>query len=173
MNVRSTRATRMWLLKGFVWLIVMMSIFLTIGSLLTELNPSHDWMLLRVTDGFLNKMIIIFSVCAVALFLLGKTRSVIGGLKKIWLFLKARHVLFGWIVAAAATSHSVYFLVFLPQQMSMTISGLAALVIMAPLVIVGFYFDKKARANKRIRILHTILGFSFIAGLIYHVIAMH
>lgn len=163
---------RTGLLKIFFWLILLMSISLTAVSLVMELTPLHDLKILRVMDGFLNKMIIIFSICAIALFFGGKLRSIVGGTKKIWLFLKARHVLFGWIVAAAATSHSVYFLVFLPQQMSITISGLVALGIMASLVVIGFYFDKKARANKRIRIIHTILGFSFIASLIYHVVAI-
>jgi hypothetical protein len=173
MDIKSTGKSRIWLLKIFFWLILLMCISLTAVSLVTELTISHDSIILRVMDGFLTKMTIVFSICAIALFFGGKLKSIIGGTKKIWLFLKARHVLYGWIVAAAATSHSVYFLVFLPHQMSITVSGLVALGIMAPLVVVGFYFDKKASANKRIRIIHTILGFSFIASLIYHVVAIH
>lgn len=170
MDGKRAGKTRMLLLRVFVWLIVMISIFLMVGSLMSWLTPAHDWLILKVMDGFLTKMTIIFSICAIALFISGKLTSVIGGARKIWLFLKARHVLFGWIAVAAAAGHSVYFLVFLPKQMNVVISGLAAFAIMMPLVVAGFYFDKKARMDKRIRIIHTILGFGFIASLIWHVV---
>lgn len=43
---------------------------------MTELTPFNDSIILRVMDGFLEKMTIVFSICAVALFFGGKLRAI-------------------------------------------------------------------------------------------------
>src|SRR4051794_28366255 len=99
-------------LKGFNWVVVILSAVLVLGGTLSlvGLLPTSIW---RGLDHFLTKITQLFGFAAVFLIL---TRMIWTLVKKskvpnvrwifsIWQFLKKRHVLFGWIVAAAGTAH--------------------------------------------------------------------
>jgi hypothetical protein len=167
-------------LKGFTWLIAILSVLLVIESLLSKAG----WMQPVIGQGLdkiLTKMAEIFSFAAVLLIV---ARLIWNGARKInipflqwlrslWKFFRQRHVFFGWIVAAAGTAHSLYFLIFLPRNMNGVVSGLLALAVMAVLVFLGYVVENKARTNKLIKNIHMILGILFIASILFHTSTLH
>ncbi|WP_139489200.1 hypothetical protein [Brevibacillus dissolubilis] len=179
--MKKTTAIRMPVLKVFFGLILLASILLTAGGLYGLIDPESRWMGFRAMDKILTKASEIFTYAAVILLvwkLLWRGSQKLklpftDFVRKIWAFFYTRHILFGWIVTAAAVAHSVYFLVFLPRSMTPVYSGLIALGVMAVLVVLGVFLDKKARGNKTIRMAHTVLGVLFMAGLFYHLGTAH
>ena len=167
-------------LKGFSWVVVILSVVLVLGGTLSlvGLLPTSIW---RGLDHFLTKMTEIFGFAAVFLILfrmiwmLMKKSKVpnIRWIFSIWQFLKKRHVLFGWIVAAAGTAHSLYFLIFIPNDMDGVYSGLIAFAVMLAMVIFGYKLNLKERTHRSVRVLHTFLGIAFIIGLLYHMADLH
>jgi hypothetical protein len=163
-------------LKGFSWFVVVLSIILVLGGTLSVVGllTTSIW---RGLDLFLTKMTEIFGFAAVFLILFrkiwmwAKKSKVPNGrwIFAIWQFLKKRHVLFGWIVAAAGTAHSLYFLIFIPNDMNGVYSGLLAFAVMIMMIFFGNKLSQKVRTNRNVRISHTILGIVFMIGLVYHV----
>jgi uncharacterized protein YacL len=167
-------------LKGFSWFIVVLSAGLVLGGTLSLMGwlPTDIWAGL---DVFLTKMTQIFGFAAVFLILFrmiwigvkkSKTRSV-QWIFSTWQFLKHRHVLFGWIVVAAGTAHSLYFLLFLPSNMNGVYSGLLAFTVMIVLVFFGYKLNQKVRTSRNVRTVHTILGILFTIALVYHMVESH
>lgn len=167
-------------LKSFTWLIVILSVLLVIVSLLS-LTGWMQPVIGRSLDQILTKMAEIFAYIAVFLLVV---RLIWNGARKykitflqwtrsLWAFLRIRHVLFGWIVAAAGTAHSLYFLIFLPRDMNGVVSGLLAFAVMAVLVMLGYVVDQKARTNKWIKNIHMIVGILFVAAILFHTASLH
>ena len=167
-------------LKGFSWVVIGLSAVLILGGTLSVVGflPTSIW---RGLDVFLTKMTQFFGFAAVFLIL---TRMIWTFVKKskvpnvrwifsTWQFLKKRHVLFGWIVVAAGTAHSLYFLIFIPNDMNGVFSGLIAFAVMIVMVIFGYILNLTKRTHRSVRVLHTFLGIAFIVGLLYHMADLH
>ncbi|MEH7114305.1 hypothetical protein V7124_18230 [Neobacillus niacini] len=167
-------------LKGFRWFVIVLSAVLVLGGTLSVVGllPNSIW---RGLDHFLTKMTQIFGFAAVFLIIFRMIwrlmkKSKIPNVRWIfsaWQFLKKRHVLFGWIVAAAGTAHSLYFLIFIPNDMNGVYSGLVAFAVMIVMVIFGYKLNLKERTSRNVRVLHTILGIAFIFGLLFHMGNLH
>jgi hypothetical protein len=167
-------------LKGFTWLIVILSALLVIESLLSLAG----WMqpvLGQGLDKILTNIAQLFSYAAVLLIV---ARLIWNGASKVnipflqwsrslWKLFRQRHVFFGWIVFASGAAHSLYFLIFLPRNMNGVVSGLLALAVMAVLVLLGYVVDNKARTNKLIKNIHMVLGILFIASILFHTATLH
>jgi hypothetical protein len=167
-------------LKGFSWLIVIISALLVIESLLSLAG----WIQPVIGEGLdkiSTSMVQIFSYAAVLLIVI---RLIWNGARKVnipfhqwlgslWKFFRQRHVFFGWIVAATGTAHSLYFLIFLPRNMNGVVSGLLALAVMVVLVLLGYMVDNKARTSKLIKNIHSVLGILFIASILIHTATLH
>ncbi|OEH94291.1 hypothetical protein [Bacillus solimangrovi] len=179
--MRKKDSRKFIILKSFFIVVLVVSSFLTIISLMNNVVPSLIVNELQIVDVFLTKVTIIFSIAAIALLLFRKLwmpirkdqNNVSNIMRKSWLFLKKRHVLFGWITAAAATAHSVYFLVFLPEQMDVVVSGSIVAIIMIILVILGQYLNNKTKLNPLIGKVHLWLGVIFFISLMYHFVDSH
>jgi hypothetical protein len=167
-------------LKGFTWLIAILSALLVIESLLSLAG----WMQPVIGQGLdkiLTNMAQLFSYAAVLLIVVrliwnGASKvniPFLQWLRSLWKFFRQRHVFFGWIVAAAGTAHSLYFLIFLPRNMNGVVSGLLALAVMAVLVLLGYVVDNKARSSKLIKNIHRVLGILFIASILFHTATLH
>ncbi|NDI36904.1 hypothetical protein [Chengkuizengella sediminis] len=176
--MKKTASRRMIALKGFLMIVLVVSFLLLAISFINLFVPISFVEQMKYVDGFLTKITVIFTIAAILLLVwdklwmgVRKNRNVITtAIRKIWLFFKTRHVLFGWLVAAAGTAHSIYFTVYLPEQMIGFWSGVIAFIIMILLVVLGYYFNNKAKTNPLIGKYHLWLGILFFIAFIYHFI---
>ena len=177
---KSKSINHMRYLKRFSWFVAVLSVVLVLGGTLSLIGllPKSMWTGL---DSFLTKMTQIFGIVAVFLIIfrkvwMGVKKSKVLNLRWIfptWQFLKKRHTLFGWIVVAAGTAHSLYFLLFIPSDMNGVFSGILAFVVMILMVLFGYKLNQKVRTTKYVRLSHTLLGIAFMIGLVYHMVELH
>jgi len=164
------------LLKMFLAGVVFASAALILLSFTQRTSLNVRSSPLRPLDGLLDHASELFAILAVSLIgwrLLGsslrKAQPVLAKtLQRVWLFFRSRHMLFGWIVAAAATGHGVYFLLQWPRHQSAQYSGLIAYAAMGAVIGVGVYFQYRGRSSRKVRIVHTALGILFVAAMLVH-----
>ncbi len=173
---KTNRRKSFRVLGPFLWAIVFLSALLVVGSYLSmyqlidsELWPGLDKVLTKFTEifGFAAVFLLLARMVWTRLKKRGGVRSPLVG--SLWLFLRKRHEMFGWIVAAAGTAHSIYYLVLIPRDLNGVVSGLIAFAIMAALVLIGYVLTMKDVEMKHTRWLHTVLGILFFVALLYHV----
>ncbi|NBI29222.1 hypothetical protein [Chengkuizengella marina] len=176
--VKKTASSRMIVLRGFLIIVLVVSFLLLAISFINLLVPISIVEQMKYVDGFLTKITVIFTIAAILLLGWGKLwkgvrknkNLITTVIQNIWLFFKKRHVLFGWLVAAAGTAHSIYFTIYLPEQMIGFWSGVIAFFVMIVLVVLGYYFNQKAKSNPKIGKFHLWLGVLFFIAFVYHFI---
>ncbi|MDP5276030.1 hypothetical protein [Chengkuizengella axinellae] len=179
--MKNKASHKMVLLKGFLKLVLVVSFVFLAISLINLVVPIFFIDQMEGVDVFLTKVTMVFTISAILLFVWGKLWKSVrtkktkenkssNVIRKIWLFFKTRHVLFGWIVVAAGIAHSLYFTIYLPEQMIGFWSGVIAFIIMIIAVVFGYYFNKKSVTNPLIGKLHLWIGVLFFITFVYHFI---
>lgn len=86
-------------------------------------------------------------------------------------FLRENHIYFGWLAFAVALGHSIFFLIDLPKRMNYYLySGVAAMLAMFILLVIGIMYQYKTLKIKNARYLHIASALIFGLLLIIHVI---
>jgi hypothetical protein len=90
-----------------------------------------------------------------------------------YLYTRAHHQFFGWLVAITASAHAIYFLVFSRESPPRwTLTGLAAWAALGLLVLIGLLIDRARRHRRsirRIEPLHIGAALLFVALFVVHV----
>jgi hypothetical protein len=100
---------------------------------------------------------------------------VIQFLKNVLMFLRKHHQFFGWIVAAGAVGHTVFFLPILSHiSIYEEITGFAAIGILALMVLLGLWLWietalRKQRMPKVVHTVHSALTIAFFILLFLHI----
>jgi hypothetical protein len=99
-------------------------------------------------------------------------RFLVREVRNLYLYTRAHHQFFGWLVAITASAHAIYFLVFSRESPPRwTITGIAAWAALALLVLIGLYIDRvrRTRSIRRIEPLHIGASLLFVALFVVHV----
>jgi hypothetical protein len=92
--------------------------------------------------------------------------------RTLYLYTRAHHQFFGWLVAITASAHAIYFLVFSRESPPRwTITGIAAWAALGLLVLIGLYIDRvrRKRSIRRIEPLHIGASLLFVVLFVVHV----
>lgn len=89
------------------------------------------------------------------------------------MFLRANHILFGWLALVTATAHGIYYLVVKTDRAFEVYTGWFAWGTLCVLTAMGIWFDKRLTEKKKIKnikLYHIGLAFLFAAGALLHLL---
>ena len=97
----------------------------------------------------------------------------------LFLYMRAYHQWFGWIVFATSAAHGVFFVVLLfvlpadvpPSGVTGIITGLVAFGILTLLAALGLWIDHKVKHKQlstKMRLFHFVTAFAFVISIVIH-----
>ncbi len=162
------------------WLIAALLIFLSVINSLLAFAPYPSLYTFRgdIIYGAFSLGVAVYSASQWIMrqgYLLLKRRAwsfLVRATRQVFLFLRAHHQLFGWVVLATATAHGLSY-IFLIGRVSpeALISGVILWLILLILTALGLLIEyriKQKRLARRARWLHSVLALIFFVAFLTH-----